>query len=126
MAQPGELPSGKAIYRYFRDVGDAAIDTLYLNMADYLGARGPDLGRQEWVDYCSVIEHILLEGTRQEIPKASPRLLDGHDIMDTFSIGSGPEVGSLLELVEEAYSSGEVSTREGAMNLVRNSLELRD
>ena len=40
------MPSKRAIYRYFRDLDDVAIDTLYLCLADYLaqqvldGARG--------------------------------------------------------------------------------------
>ena len=45
MAQRGEMPTARAVYRYFRDLGDAAIDTLYLNLADYLAARGPQPGQ---------------------------------------------------------------------------------
>ena len=41
LAQRGELPTARAIYRYYRDLKDVAVDTLYLCMADYLAARGP-------------------------------------------------------------------------------------
>ena len=126
MAQPGELPTGRAIYRYFRDLGEAAIDTLYLNMADYLAARGPALRHQEWSEYCRVIGHILREGTERKVPESLPKLVDGHDIMGAFSLVPGPNVGLLLGLVQEAYASGEISTRDEALDLVKANLDLRD
>ena len=61
MAHMDELPTRKAIYRYYRDVGDAAIDTLFLNMADYLAARGPQLGSDEWSAHRRVIQSIMSE-----------------------------------------------------------------
>jgi len=124
MSNEGELPTGKAIFRYFRDVGDAAIDTLYLNMADHRAARGPMMGEQEWADRCRVIRHILQEGSKQETPNSLPKLLDGRDIMDCFSLSPGPEVGRLRNLVEEARASGEVNSREEALRLVRAELRV--
>ena len=126
MAQKGEQPTGRAIYRYFRDVGDAAIDTLYLNMADYLAARGPDLGRREWSEHCQVIGHILREGLERKAPETLPRLMDGHDIMESFSLSPGPRVGSILGLVREAQASGEISTREEALEFVKANLQVVD
>ena len=40
MSQEG-LPTHRAIYRYFRDCGEAGIDILYLSLADHLATRGP-------------------------------------------------------------------------------------
>ncbi len=122
MAQKGELPTGRAIYRYYRDLEDAAIDTLYLNMADYLAARGPMLGREEWYNHCRVIGHILNEGLREKAPEALPKLISGHDIIKAFSVSPGPEVGELLNVVREAQAGGEISTKEEALELVKNRL----
>jgi poly(A) polymerase len=36
-----EIPTPRALYRYFRDTGDVAIDILFLNMADHMATRGP-------------------------------------------------------------------------------------
>ena len=124
LAQPDELPTNKAIYRYFRDVGGAAIDTLYLNMADYLAARGDNLGRQEWSERCRVIDHILSTGVEQMAPESLPKLITGRDIMDSLSLSPGPRIGELLDVVNEAQAAGEVSTLEEALNLVRANLEL--
>ena len=122
MAQEGELPSARAVYRYYRDVGDAAIDILYLNMADYLAARGPDLLRKEWADHCKVIGHILQAGLAPQAPHRAPKLIDGHDLIEVFSLAPGPRIGVLLELVGEAQASGEISSKDEAIKLVRSSL----
>lgn len=123
MAQPGEMPSGKAMFRYYRDLGDAAIDTLYLSLADHLAARGPDLERQGWVAQCRVIGHILREGRGRSAPDVLPQVLDGRDLMDEFSLSPGPRIGMLLDVVHEAQASGEVNTREEALELVKTELE---
>ena len=122
MAEKGMLPTPRAIYRYYRAAGDAAIDTLYLNMADYLAARGPDLVSRDWESHCQVIGHILCEGLAPAAGDHAPRLIDGDVIMSSFSLPPGPEVGRLVELVREAQSSGEISTRQEAIELVESSL----
>ena len=122
MSQNGDLPTARAIYRFYRDVGEAAIDTLYLNMADYLAARGPLLGRAEWTEYCRIVAHVLHEGRAPGAPEREPRLIDGHDIMETFSLGPGPRIGVLLELVREAEGSGEIWSRDEAIQLVKSKL----
>ena len=123
MAQKGETPSPKAVYRYYRDVGNVAVDTLYLNMADYLAARGPNLGRQEWVEHCRIVGHILREGLEQKAPQTLTNLLDGHDIMHTFDLRPGPQVGRLVELVREARASGEITTKDEALRLVEANVD---
>lgn len=122
LAQRGELPTPRAVYRYYRDLGDVAVDTLYLNLADYLAARGPLLSPEEWAEHCRVIAHVLREGVERKPEAATPRLLDGHDIMEVFGLSPGPQVGQLLELVREAQGSGEVKDREEALALVRSHL----
>ncbi len=122
MAQIGELPSSRAMYRYYRDVGDAAIDTLYLNIADYLAARGPHLSEPEWAEHCRVIGHILGDGSARRAPRGLPKLIDGHDIMQTFSLSPGPPIGFFLELVREAQASGEIASRDEALELVNSKL----
>ena len=122
MAERGMLPTPRAIYRYYRAAGDAAVDTLYLSLADYLAARGPDLGSRDWEDHCEVIGHILREGPAPAADERAPRLIDGHAIMSSFSLPPGPEVGRLIELVSEAQASGEISTEEEALRLVETSL----
>lgn len=128
MAQNGDMPTRRALYRYYRDVGDVALDTLYLNTADYLAARGPMLEREDWAAHCGLVRYILEEGRLEgdkdrDSVKSLPKLVDGYDIIDGFALAPGPLIGKLLEEVREAQASGDVRTREQALELVRAGIE---
>ena len=129
MAQKGDMPSRKALYRYYRDVGDVALDTLYLNSADYLAARGPLLERDDWLIHCRLMRHILdsrlttEHGRSGDSRKTLPKLVSGYDIIDRFALAPGPAIGKMLEEIREAQAGGEITTTEQALELVRSSLE---
>ncbi len=114
----GALPTRRAMYRFFRDAGDAAIDTIYLNLADYLAARGPLLERGEWAHACKVAGVLLAWRLDSGSEEPFPKLLNGHDIMDGFALTPGPVVGRMLAMVAEAAASGKIETKEDAMALV--------
>ena len=122
MAPKGEMPSGRAVYRFFRDLGEAAIPTLYLNLADYIAARGPDLQEGEWADYCELIGFILEEGLTEKAPQTLPKLVDGRDIMDAFALAPGPQIGALIDVATEAQAGGEIETKAEALDLIRMHL----
>ena len=116
--RPGQLrhadrmPSARAIYRYYRDLGPAAIDTLYLAMADFLAARGPDLAPERWANYARMIAAVLQAGAGPPAhPAPAPALVNGHDLMQTFDIPPGPQIGALLERLREAQATGAIETR---------------
>ena len=122
MSNDGEWPTNRAVYRYFRDTGDVAIDTLYLALADYLGAKGPELAHPNWLEHAKMIAHIVDTGAREPVAVAATRLVTGHDLMSRFRLQPGPHIGDLLEAVEEARASGEIETREQALELVADTL----
>ena len=124
MSQGDELPTARAVYRYFRDVGDVAIDTLYLSLADHLAARGPELDSDGWRRHADIVAHILEIGTHQQTPEKTLRLINGHDLMEEFSLAPGPLLGYLLEELNEAQASGSVSTRDEALDWLRGKLDL--
>ena len=117
-----EWPTSRAIHRYFRDVGDVAIDTLYLCLADYLGAKGPNLIHEEWLNHARMVGHILQEGTSEPVSPTTARLITGTDLMTHFNIQPGPEIGAVLERVEEARATGEIETKEQALEMAANAL----
>ncbi len=123
MSQGGELPTPKAVYRYFRDVEDVAIDTLYLNLADHLAARGPDLEMEGWLRHVGIVKHILEVGTREQSPEKMPRLITGNDLIHEFGITPGPLIGALLEGVKEAQAGREIDTREKALAWAKSRLD---
>ncbi len=128
-AAPRSLPSDRAVYRYHRDLGDVSVDTLYLNLADYMAAKGPDMlapgyDLTEWQGHCGAVERLLKgpDGHRGA-GKSPSELLDGNEIMDEFSLEPGPAVGELLELVKEAMAVGEIESPDDALELVREALK---
>jgi len=123
MSQGVDLPTPRAVYRYFRDLGDIAIDTLYLCFADYLAARGPNLVLDDWQRHVRIVGHILETGLAERTPQRSVKLINGHDLMKTFDLPAGAFLGAVLEAVHEAQALGEVKTREEALAWVGRYIE---
>jgi len=116
------MPTSRAIYRYFRDVGDASIDTLFMSLADHLATRGPDLILPNWEFHTGLVAYVLKEHLKQKITAPS-RLLDGNDLMNVCGMKPGAEMGELLEAIREAQAAGELTTREEALAYARNYLK---
>jgi poly(A) polymerase len=116
-------PSRRALFRFFRDCGDAAIDVLFLSLADHLATVGPRLEWDGWRRHVAVIKHILMQRYADETLAAPPRLLTGHDLMKALGVSPGPLLGQLLAAVEEAQGAGEVRSREEGLAVARRELD---
>ena len=116
------LPSRKAIYRYFRDTGEAGIDILFLSLADHLATRGPHLKLDHWQKHTQIVEYVLSQRFEQESLVIPPKLVDGHDLINIFGMSPGPEIGEVLEAVREAQAAGELATRQEALSYIRERL----
>ncbi len=116
------LPSRRAIYRYFRDTGEAGVDILFLSLADHLATRGPQLNLAQWEEHVQTVEYVLARRLEQESADVPSKLVDGHDLIDIFGMISGPEIGELLEAMHEARAAGELTTREEALAFLRERL----
>jgi poly(A) polymerase len=128
--RPGQMSSGgpptrRALYRFFRDTGDAALDILFVMLADNLAARGPRLRFATWRGNVAFMNYILGRYYLEEGPVAPARLVNGDDVMAELNIGPGPLVGRLLADIEEAHALGEISTREEALALAGRLLVAR-
>ena len=121
-----DLPTRRAIYRYFRDTADVSIDIIFLTLADFLATQGPNLDVAEWEGHCRLMEYVLAQREEDETVAAPPKLIDGHDLMREFGLKPGPKVGETLEAVREAQGAGELSTKEEALAFARRHLEPRD
>ena len=122
MMQGVELPTRRAIYRFFRDVQDAAIDTLYLCQADYIAAKGPEISPKAWAAHARMVTHVLQVGSQPVVSGRIRRLVDGNELMDHFNLGPGRVIGQMLDRVEEARAAGEIATREEALALAAGEL----
>jgi tRNA nucleotidyltransferase/poly(A) polymerase len=119
-----KTPSRKAIYRFFRDTGEAGVDLILLALADTRATRGHTLTQETWtatLDICRIFLENYWEKPVETV--RPPRLLDGNEVMSEFDLEPGPRVGQVLEAVREAQATGRVSTREEALTFARDWLK---
>lgn len=123
LAGEKELPSRKAIYRFFRDSGEAGVDLVLLSLADVRATRVHALTMDTWNAYLDVAR-ILLENywERPEEIVSPPRFLDGNELMRELDLKPGPLVGQLLESIRENQAAGNIENREQALAFVREEL----
>jgi putative nucleotidyltransferase with HDIG domain len=112
--------SRRAIFRYFRSLDVAGVDTALLSLADLRGAAGPGLPLADWQRQLEMVVTLIdayfsrpLEAIRP------PRLLDGHELISALALRPGPLVGQLLEAVAEAQAAGELHHRDQALAYAR-------
>ncbi len=120
--QMGEIPSRRAVFRFYRDTADAARDILYFSLADHLATRGPGLIKENWILHTATVRHIMEEYDRQQSVVIPQKLVDGNDLMNCFGLPPGPEIGKLLQKLQEAQAVGEITDRQAALAYIRNQL----
>lgn len=122
MSADGERPTSRAVYRFFRDAGECAIDTVIVNLADYWAARGSLLEREEWDEYSNLCRYILDSGLSEHEAVQVRPLVNGHELMVEFHLSPGPMVGKLLSEIDEASGAGQIATKEEALELAATVL----
>ncbi|MBI4370172.1 MAG: HD domain-containing protein [Elusimicrobia bacterium] len=118
--RPGNLSeqpavSDRAVYRFFRDLGEDGIGVLLNALADHQSYMNP---KNQWSlkeKAISVIKYLLDQyfGKREQVmPKP---IIDGHDVMKKAGIEAGPKVGQLLDLIRQSQAEGKIKTRQEAL-----------
>ena len=118
LAQAGEI-TGRARYRFFRDLAEDSRDLLLLVIADSAAVTGitPLVAwRRSWV-----VRDLMAGWQEEQEANAAPPLLRGEDVMQRFGLAPGPAVGALLTRAREAQALGLVRTREEALRYLDSS-----
>ena len=124
LVRDGKPPSRRAIYRFFRDTGQAGVDVCILTLADLRATYEQTLPQETWAAALDIVRTLLEAWYEKKEEQVNPPiLLDGNDIMQELALQPGPLIGKLLEAVREAQAVGDVSTREQAMDLARGRLK---
>jgi poly(A) polymerase len=113
------LPTGRAIYRFFRDTGDAGIDVLFFSLADHLAARGPALDISGWREHAEMTDYVLRKYFEEAGPSSPPKIIDGYEIMELLGIPAGRIIGALLESLREAQAAGEIKDKNQAVDYIK-------
>ena len=74
-----------------------------------MAARGPLLEKQEWIDYVTKVNHIYLQGTKQQDDPKYERLINGRQLMQELGLSTGPIIGTILEEIQEEVISGKIT-----------------
>lgn len=110
----------KIMMRYVRKMDINSIDVILLAQADRLSARGPEI-TDEIVERNITSLNMLLKfylETRETL-KPLPKLLNGNDVMKILNIKPSRRLGEIMEALHEAQISGDVVTREHAVDFVK-------
>ena len=127
--RPGHLSrepqlTRRAIFRFFRDVGEDGPACLLMWWADRLATRGPASHLDQIDQQRARLEELLgAYFFKPEEAIRPPRLLDGRQLMEALGLAPGPVVGDLLQAIEEAQAEGRLHDQIEALAFAREMLK---
>lgn len=124
LGHAGQMPTGRAIFRFYRETGAAGVDICLLSMADMLATQGVNLPQQDWAHHLDVLR-ALMEAwwERKEEMVAPPNLVNGNDLIQRFGLSPGKRIGELLEAIREAQAEGQVHSADEAYALIEQMIK---
>lgn len=117
-----EVITERALYRFFRDLGNEGVATLILSLADRYAALSGKVSQKTLNHHYQDISFILdnfYQPSHRIIP---PRILKGDEIMERFSLKPGQRIGQLLSMVEAALVDGRITNKEEALDFLNEVL----
>lgn len=117
-----EFPKSPDISGYFRHTECANIDAIFLGLSHHAATHGFQSGNW-YKKYMEIIDYILTKWFQEKALVTSPKLINGHELINHFGLTPGPAIGELLESVQKGYVAGEIETRTDAFNYVKKILK---
>ncbi|MFA6433101.1 MAG: HD domain-containing protein [Elusimicrobiales bacterium] len=146
--RPGNLASNdavsdRAVFRFFRTMGEYTIPLLILSWADHSSyitlsqlrsirdrikeppfeiPKGglPQNGIKKTLRFLQVLNLLFKTYISKNIKLKTLRLIDGHDVIRILRMKPGPEVGEILEKVSLRQFEGRIKTRRQALHFLKN------
>lgn len=113
----------KVMMRYVRKMDDNSIDNIILAQADRLSARGEAVSDEMVENNISNLNKLLnFYLSVKDTLEPLPILLDGNDVMKLLNIKPSKRLGEIMNALHEAQLSGEVVTKEQAIEFINNLL----
>jgi tRNA nucleotidyltransferase/poly(A) polymerase len=114
----------RAIYRFFKDLGDNGPGCLLTWWADRMATRGPKSRLDQLDQQRGRLEELLNAYFFRAAEIVKPaRLITGTRLMETFRLEPGPRIGELLGAIEEAQAEGRIHSAEEALAFAKQQLE---
>ncbi len=112
----------KRLFRFYSETGRDGLATALLSLADRYSALG-SLGDTELAEFTAGIFQIMHQFYEQmKRPKMAP-FLNGNDLIKHLGLKPGPDFRRILETLEEAQFTGEIKTRDEALDFARTLLQ---
>ncbi len=118
---PSERPlSDRTLFHYYRAANQAGIGGALFVLAQFLGLAEADA--KTWGHLLEGVADPIIKAylQRYDVIVAPVPLLDGTDLMSTFSIEPGPIIGDILRQLIEAQAVGEITDYDAAVEFVRS------
>lgn len=125
LGQDGNAVTPRAIRRYFVDLGPTGILVILLSLADHLATLGPQPRTSAWARHLSVARLLLTSYIRERAKILPPHLVKPEELMSRLKIQPGPLLGRLLDTIAEAQTEGTVHSREEAILLAREYIQMQ-
>lgn len=125
LGQDGNPVTARAQRRYFVDLGPTGILVALFSLADHLATLGPQPRTDAWTRHLSVVRLLLTSYIREREKILPPRLLLPGELMSRLRLQPGPLVGQVLEVLAEAQADGVIQSREEALFLAREYLQMQ-
>ncbi len=119
-----QMPLGRrAMYAYLRACEPVQIDVTVLSVADRLATRG-ERSEEAIAKHLDLARDVLGAAFAWRAdPPRSP--LRGDELIRELALSPGPELGRILQQLEEASFAGEIETREQALERARELVSRR-
>ncbi len=109
--------SDKAIYNFFKKVGDLASDVIFISALDVGSTRRLNGQVNKAISYWEYINNLLNKYYNMQSKIIEP-LLNGKEIMEILGIKEGPEIGNIIEKLKEAQALGKIEEKDEAIKFV--------
>lgn len=119
LAQAGGV-SRRAAYRFFKGLESAGLDVGLLALADHLATYAGVGEGEAWRRLLETVTHLMQFYFERaaEVVRPAP-LVRGQELMRVLGMAAGPDLGQLLQALEEGQAAGEISTHEEALAYAR-------
>ena len=115
--------SRRAVYRYMRATEPVEVEVTALSVADRLATAGPKTKRSAVEDHLELARELMREALAWRAGDRPRSPVDGDDLMAALGLEPGPDLGRLLDQIDEAAFAGEVRSPDDALALARGALD---
>jgi poly(A) polymerase len=111
----------RTVYRYLKACAPVQVEVTVLSVADRLATRGTGAAVAV-AKHLELARELMADALAWRVESPRPPIR-GNDLARELGMAPGPELGSLLQTLEEASFAGEISSAQDAIRLARRRLD---